>query len=97
MVPANGQTTTRKGGPVSFECRTTGNPNPVVQWSKRVKIKKMFKIFFINLKKFRMVCYQLGCKSKAGIYYPSQMYSVNMQGFTNVQLPMGLDNLSQQK
>lgn len=35
MVPANGQTTTRKGGPVSFECRTTGNPNPVVQWSKR--------------------------------------------------------------
>ncbi|XP_017770167.1 PREDICTED: lachesin-like, partial [Nicrophorus vespilloides] len=35
MLPSNGQSTTRKGGPVSFECRASGNPTPVVQWSKK--------------------------------------------------------------
>jgi hypothetical protein len=27
--------TTRKGAPVSFECRANGNPSPIVQWSKK--------------------------------------------------------------
>ncbi|ENN77464.1 hypothetical protein YQE_06039, partial [Dendroctonus ponderosae] len=35
ITPPSGQVVTRKGGPVSFECRANGNPNPTVQWSKR--------------------------------------------------------------
>ncbi|KAK9739900.1 Immunoglobulin I-set domain [Popillia japonica] len=35
IIPPNGQITTRKGGPVSFECRANGNPPPTVQWSKK--------------------------------------------------------------
>ncbi|KAL3278066.1 hypothetical protein HHI36_013410, partial [Cryptolaemus montrouzieri] len=36
ILPPNGQVTVRRGGPVSFECRASGNPAPVVQWSKKV-------------------------------------------------------------
>ncbi|XP_063916510.1 MAM domain-containing glycosylphosphatidylinositol anchor protein 2-like [Zophobas morio] len=36
IYPNNGEVfTTRKGAPVSFECRASGNPLPVVQWSKK--------------------------------------------------------------
>ncbi|XP_019869703.1 lachesin [Aethina tumida] len=35
IMPQNGQVVTRKGGPVSFECKANGNPSPVVQWSKK--------------------------------------------------------------
>lgn len=35
ILPPNGQTTARKGGTVTFECRANGNPPPVVQWSKK--------------------------------------------------------------
>ncbi|KAG5870541.1 hypothetical protein JTB14_035687 [Gonioctena quinquepunctata] len=35
ILPPNGQVVTRKGGPVSFECKTNGNPTPTVQWSKK--------------------------------------------------------------
>lgn len=35
ILPPSGQLTTRKGGPVTFECKTNGNPAPVVQWSKK--------------------------------------------------------------
>lgn len=38
ILPPNGQSTARKGGTVTFECRASGNPPPVVQWSKKVKI-----------------------------------------------------------
>lgn len=36
ILPPNGQVVTRKGGPVSFECKANGNPSPTVQWSKKV-------------------------------------------------------------
>ncbi|EFA08611.1 MAM domain-containing glycosylphosphatidylinositol anchor protein 2 isoform X1 [Tribolium castaneum] len=36
IFPNNGDVlTTRKGATVSFECRASGNPTPVVQWSKK--------------------------------------------------------------
>ncbi|KAJ8965609.1 hypothetical protein NQ314_004000, partial [Rhamnusium bicolor] len=35
ILPPNGEVVTRKGGPVSFECKANGNPSPTVQWSKK--------------------------------------------------------------
>ncbi|XP_057669809.1 opioid-binding protein/cell adhesion molecule-like [Diorhabda carinulata] len=35
ILPPSGQVVTRKGGPVSFECKANGNPTPTVQWSKK--------------------------------------------------------------
>ncbi|XP_044757427.1 MAM domain-containing glycosylphosphatidylinositol anchor protein 2-like [Coccinella septempunctata] len=35
ILPPNGQVTVRRGGPVSFECRASGNPEPIVQWTKK--------------------------------------------------------------
>ncbi|KAF7283823.1 hypothetical protein GWI33_022863 [Rhynchophorus ferrugineus] len=34
-MPSSGQIVTRKGSPVSFECKANGNPTPTVQWSKK--------------------------------------------------------------
>lgn len=36
IMPSSGQVVTRKGSPVSFECKANGNPTPIVQWSKKV-------------------------------------------------------------
>ncbi|KAJ8914577.1 hypothetical protein NQ315_017282 [Exocentrus adspersus] len=33
ILPPNGQVVTRKGGPVSFECKANGNPTPTVNTS----------------------------------------------------------------
>ncbi|XP_050305550.1 MAM domain-containing glycosylphosphatidylinositol anchor protein 1 isoform X2 [Anthonomus grandis grandis] len=35
IMPQSGQIVTRKGSPVSFECKANGNPLPTVQWSKK--------------------------------------------------------------
>ncbi|XP_030753076.1 limbic system-associated membrane protein-like [Sitophilus oryzae] len=35
LMPPSGQVVTRKGSPVSFECKANGNPSPTVQWSKK--------------------------------------------------------------
>ncbi|XP_066150996.1 neurotrimin-like [Euwallacea fornicatus] len=35
IMPPSGQIVTRKGNPVSFECKADGNPTPTVQWSRK--------------------------------------------------------------
>ena len=35
-VPASGQVTVRQGEPVSLLCNTTGNPPPVITWTRPV-------------------------------------------------------------
>lgn len=37
MIPQENHVTAKQGGSVLFECQATGNPIPMVQWSKKVK------------------------------------------------------------
>lgn len=51
ILPPSGQVVTRKGGPVSFECKANGNPPPTVQWSK--KVDEVTLIYFIINSSFK--------------------------------------------
>lgn len=63
IIPPNGQITTRKGGPVSFECRANGNPPPTVQWSKKVSEKKKLLHFSYIREELEMLILVLDVKS----------------------------------
>ena len=45
-VPASGQVTVRQGEPVSLLCNTTGNPPPVITWTRPVLPSHQEKIPF---------------------------------------------------
>ncbi|XP_037944413.1 interference hedgehog-like [Teleopsis dalmanni] len=40
-IPTSGQLQARKGGPITLECKGSGNPVPSIYWTKKVRNEKV--------------------------------------------------------
>lgn len=41
-IPTSGQLQARKGGPITLECKGSGNPVPSIYWTKKVCLASLY-------------------------------------------------------
>ncbi|CAD6994397.1 unnamed protein product [Ceratitis capitata] len=41
-IPTSGQLQARKGGPITLECKGSGNPVPSIYWTKKVSVSRHY-------------------------------------------------------
>uniref|UniRef100_A0A1B0B735 Ig-like domain-containing protein n=1 Tax=Glossina palpalis gambiensis TaxID=67801 RepID=A0A1B0B735_9MUSC len=52
-TPTSGQLQARKGGPVTLECKGSGNPVPSIYWTKKIRFSSL--LIFTSLHYFRFL------------------------------------------